>query len=135
MASFSELTYLFREPQYPVIVEVDEELFAANSARPLYERLSQLDIAEEKAYHAIDGTGEPWSFLVVKDEGILSPLNFKKEPSKLKLVRWFNHRKNKPSDEVEYSEKSLSSKRRDRIIAEIADRLIEVEKQNASARS
>ena len=129
MTNFDNLSYLFREPEYPVIVEIGDELFAAKSVKPLYEKLSRLDIAEDKAYEAIDATGETWIFMLTQGVAILSPINFKKEPSKLELIRWFNSRKNKPSDEVEYSEKSLSSKRRDRIIAEIADRLLDAEKR------
>ena len=34
---------------YPVIVDIEGVLVAANSARPLYERLSQLDIVEAKS--------------------------------------------------------------------------------------
>jgi len=63
----------------------------------------------------------------MEGSGILSPFNFRKPRTKLELIRWFNARENKPAEEVEYPETSLSSKRRDRIIAEIADRLLDAE--------
>lgn len=93
--------------------------------------LSRLDIVENESYKTIDRTGEGWIFIVVDGNGVLSPLSFAKPRTKLELIRWFNNRKNRPA-EVEYSEKSVSSKRRDRIIAEIADGLLDAEKQIAS---
>ncbi len=132
MESFEQLLYFFRTPKYPVIVDIEGVLVAAKSVRPLYKRLSKLDIVENKSYNAMDATGENWSFIVVDGRGVLSPINFKKPQTKLELIRWFNNRKNKPAEEVEYSEKSVSSKKRDRIIAEIAGRLLDAEKQLAS---
>tara|TARA_R110002167_G_scaffold143308_1_gene332559 strand:+ start:114 stop:521 length:408 start_codon:yes stop_codon:yes gene_type:complete len=134
MTSFDELAYFLRAPKYPVIIEIDGVLVAAKSVRPLYEKLSRLDIVEKQHYSAIDRTGEPWTFVVMQGKAVLSPFNFKKQPTKLQIIRWFNNRKNKPADEVEYSEKSLGSKRLDRIIAEIVDRLIDAEKRNVSRR-
>ena len=134
MKSFDELTCLFRSPQFPVIIEIEGVLVAAKSLRPLYERLSRLDIVERKAYISIDRTGEAWTFILMDGMGVLTPITFRKQPTKLELIRWFNNRKNKPANEVEYSEKSLSSKRLDFIVGEIADRLLNAEKRNARRR-
>ncbi|GAA5505284.1 hypothetical protein [Novipirellula caenicola] len=134
MTNFVELVYFLRAPKYPVIIDIDGVLLAAKSAKPLYKKLSQLDIVEKQHYDAIDRTGEPWTFNVMQGKGILSPFTFKNPPTKLKIIRWFNNRKNKPANEVNYSEKSLSSKKRDLIIAEIADRLLEAEKLTSQHR-
>ncbi|WP_442511870.1 hypothetical protein SH528x_003616 [Novipirellula sp. SH528] len=134
MTSFDELAYFLRAPKYPVIIEIDGVLLAAKSARKLFEKLLPLDIVEKQHYSAIDRTGEPWTFVVIQGKAVLSPFTLKNRPTKLKIIRWFNNRANKPANEVEYSEKSLSSKRLDRIIAEIADRLFDAEKRNASRR-
>ncbi|GAA4454289.1 hypothetical protein GCM10023156_26500 [Novipirellula rosea] len=70
----------------------------------------------------------------MQGKAVLSPFTFKNQPTKLKIIRWFNDRKNQPAGEIEYSEKSIGSKRLDRSIAEIADRLLDAEKRNASRR-
>ncbi len=132
MNSFDQLSYLLRKPKYPVIVDIEGVLVAAQSARSLFEKLSRLDIVENKSYKSIDRTGEGWIFMVVGGNGVLSPFSFAKQRTKLDLIRWFNNRKNKLAEEREYSEKSVSSKRRDRIIGEIAGRLLDAEKRVAS---
>lgn len=95
MNDFSEFAHLFRKPSDPVIVDIDGVLVA----------------------------GETWTFVVMESRAVLSPLSFD-NPTKLQLVRWYNNRANKSADDVDYSEKSLSSKRRDRIVPEIANRLL-----------
>jgi hypothetical protein len=129
---FERLSYFFRRPKYPVIVDIEGALVAAKSARQLYKRLSQLGIVEGESYNALDASGEGWTFLLLDGNGVLSPINFEKQRTKLELIRWFNNRKNKPAGELEYPEKSLSSKRRDRIIVEISDRLLDAERRNGS---
>lgn len=132
MTSIHELSHLFPNPRYPVIVEIDGNLVAAKSLRKLGEQLLHFDLVESQSYDAIDKTGESWALMVIENKAVLSPFTFTKQRSKLELIRSFNNRKNKPADEVEYSEKSLSSKRLDRIIAEIADRLIDAGKRKTS---
>ncbi|TWT52261.1 hypothetical protein [Allorhodopirellula solitaria] len=134
MNDFCKLSYFFRSPKYPVIVDVDGALVVARSAKSLYLRLVRFDLVEKKSYDALDKTGEAWALVISQETGVLAPLNFSKPRTKLELIRWFNNRKNKPADEVAYPEKSLSSKKRDRIVAEIADRLADAEKRNASRR-
>lgn len=129
MTSFDELSYFLRNPKYPVIVDVEGVLVAAKSVKALISKLSQIDLVENSSYNAIDGTGESWTLLVIDRAAVLSPINFEKQRTKLSLIRWFNNRKNKPANEVDFSEKSLSSKKRDRIIAEIVDRLIDADRQ------
>lgn len=128
MTSFNELSHLFRNPSYPVIVEIDGNLVAAKSIRKLCEQLLRFDLVERKSYNAIDTTGEAWTLIVMEGKAVLSPIAFPKQRTKLELIRWFNDRKNKPADEIEYSEKSLSSKRLDRIVAELADRIVDAGK-------
>lgn len=128
MATIHQLSHLFRHPQYPVIVDIDGNLVAAKSPIELGKQLFQFDLVEKQSYDAIEKTGTPWVLMVVENNAVLSPLTMTKPLSKLKLIRLFNNRKNKPADEIEFSEKSLSSKRLDRIITEIADRLIDAGK-------
>ncbi|TWU02708.1 hypothetical protein [Stieleria varia] len=135
MNDFDKFAYFLRSPEYPFIVDVDGILIAARSGKPLCGKLLRVDLVDGQSYEAIDKTGAPWSLIMVKRTAVLSPFNLRNQPTKLELIRWFNGRENKPADEVDYSEKSLSSKSRDRILSEIVDRLLDAEKRNASRRA
>ena len=113
--------FLFRKPKYPVIVDIDGILVCGRSAITLAKRLSKLINIQEKSYDAIDSTGEGWSFY--SDKWILSPLCIKKRWTKLEIIRLYNNRKNKTTDHDTYSDKSLSSRRLDRVFIDIFDLL------------
>lgn len=132
MNHLKKITYFFSKPKYPVIVDLDGVLVAAKSARSLFGKLQRHELVEQQSYEAFDKTGESWSLMVVQSEAVLAPFNFTKRPTKLELIRWFNNRKNKPAGEADFPEKSFSNLKRDRILLEIADRLIEVDKRNRS---
>lgn len=121
MDKISPVQFLFRKPKYPVIVDIDGVVVCGRSAITLAKRLSKLIHLQEKSYDAIDSTGEGWSFY--SDKWILSPLCIKKRWTKLDIIRLYNNRKNKTTDHDMYSEKSLSSKRLDRIFIDIFDLL------------
>ena len=124
MSSFSEILYFIRGPQFPVIVDIDGAFVAARSGELLTKSLSKQDILTDKSYDAIDATGESWTFEIKDGKALMLPAFFTKQRTKLNIIRWFNDRKNKAADEMEYPEKSLSSKKLARIVDEIADRII-----------
>ena len=121
MNKIPPVQFLFRKPKYPVIVDIDGILVCGRSAITLAKRLSKLINIQDKSYNAIDSTGEGWSFY--SDNWVLSPLCIKKRWTKLEIIRLYNFRKNKTSDHDTYSEKSLSSKRLDRVFIDIFDLL------------
>ena len=121
MDKIPPVQFLFRKPKYPVIVDIDGVVVCGRSAITLAKRLSKLINLQEKSYDAIDSTGEGWSFYF--DKWVLSPLCLKKRWTKLEIIRLYNNRKNKTSDHVTYSEKSLSSKRLDMIFNDIFELL------------
>ncbi|MBN1364840.1 MAG: hypothetical protein JW976_08550 [Syntrophaceae bacterium] len=121
MDKIPPVQFLFRKPKYPVIVNIDGVLTCGRSAITLANRLSKLINLQEGSYDAIDSTGEGWSFY--SDKWILSPLCIKKRWTKLEIIWLYNNRKNKASNHVTYSEKSLSSKRLDRVFNDIFELL------------
>jgi len=58
MTRIRELSHQFRRPQYPVLVDLDERLVAAKSAKSLLQKLSALELPVNTNYPVIDGTGE-----------------------------------------------------------------------------
>jgi hypothetical protein len=121
MDKIPPVQFLFRKPKYPVIVDIDGVVVCGRSAITLAKRLSRLINLQEKSYDAIDSTGEGWSFH--SDKWILSPLCITKRWSKGEIIRLYNNRINKISNHDVYSEKSLSSKRLDRVFNEIFELL------------
>jgi hypothetical protein len=91
--------------------------------RSLLKRLSDIDLPTKTNYPVIDSTGEGWGLYLFPSEAVLSPMAVKKRWSKREVIHLYNQRKNVSENESPYSEKSLSSKRIDRIIREIADLL------------
>lgn len=116
------LIYIFRKPKYPVICDIDGFVVAAKSEKSFLKRLSEVNKDPEKTYNLVDSTAEGWIFM--PKHMSVSPLTFKKQWSKKEIIAIYNGRKNSSSDGVRYSEKSLSSKRFERIFGEIVDLLL-----------
>ena len=125
MAGTFEFGHLFRSPTYPVILDVDGSLIAAKSPIELARKLARLQLPAERRYPAVAVNGENWELNTYVDEAILSPTLMKRRWTKLDVVRLYNQRKNRRRGEQPYSEKSLSSKRVDRVIGEIVEFLLD----------
>ena len=114
----SPIRYLFRVPKYPVLCCIDEQVIGATSERILAEKLSRMMLQEGKYYDVIDMTGEGWTLM--SDVMVISPLTAKKRWTKLQLIRLVNSRTNKSNPhEKPYSERSLSSKRFEKIFLDL----------------
>jgi hypothetical protein len=113
--------YFFRKPKFPVFVSIEGNLICGKSAITLARRLSKIENLHNNTYKAIDSSGEGWSFH--PQQWLISPLTLKKRWTKLELIRLFNERGNKKSEDPLYSEKSLSAKRLERIINDIFELL------------
>jgi hypothetical protein len=114
------LTFVFRIPEYPIICNIDGYLIAAKDEDSFVNELKGIPGELEKSYDLLDAAGEGWLFLT--EHMAISPLTIKKKWLKKELIALFNNRKNTPG-EAKYSEKSLSSKRFDRIFMEIVELL------------
>jgi hypothetical protein len=122
------LNYLFRKPHYPVICDIDGYVIAAKSEKSLVKHLSEIELDLEKTYDLVDSTAEGWVFS--PKHMFVSPLTLKKKWSKKDVISIFNNRINSSSEEVQYSEKSLSSKRFERVFGDIVDLLLKRRKNH-----
>jgi hypothetical protein len=116
------LNYFFRKPKYPVICDIDGYVIAAKNEKSFVKRLPEVNQDSEKTYNLLDATAEGWAFM--PKHMLVSPLTLKKQWTKKELISIFNCRKNVSSEAVQYSEKSLSSKRFERIFSDIVELLL-----------
>lgn len=119
----AEFSIAFRNPKYPVIVNVGGLLVAGRTGTQLGKTILSLGLSEDAVHDAVDGSGTAWNLHVESCSPILAPSLSPSRRTKREVIRWFNERTNNPAA-TSYSEKSLNSKRLDRIIAEIADLLL-----------
>ena len=114
----TELQYIFRKPKFPVIVSIEGYFIGAETPADFLEQLNRAPVNEKGIYDMVDVTGEGWSFSV--EQTAISPITFKKRWTKKQIISLFNQRINKGAGQQElYSEKSISSKRLDRIIMDL----------------
>lgn len=123
------LNYFFRKPVYPVICDLGGHVVAAKSEKSFVKQLGAIELEPEKQYDLVDSTGEGWVFLPRKM--FLSPLTFRKRWTKKEVISLYNNRKNISGTDVGYSEKSLSSKKFERIFGEIVDLLLKAATRRA----
>ena len=118
----NEFKIVFRKPKYPVFVVSDERLFPAFSIKQLaISCLSSTPIADKSYIQVIDSTGE--EFWYSPDQYALSPGFAFKKWTKKRVVETFNSSSNAVELMQEYSMKSLSNKKLDRIIRDICELL------------
>jgi len=116
------LTYIFRKPKFPIICDIDRVLIAAKSERAFTTQLDRLKFDINKSYNLISISGEGWMFL--PKQAAISPLTAKKKWTKKEVIALYNNRKISGNDGIQYSEKSLSAKRFDKIFTDIVDLLL-----------
>lgn len=115
-----ELQYLFRKPKFPMVANIEGQFIGAKTPKDFLNKLSQIQIDQDKSYNMVDINGEGWSLYVSKM--VISPLTIKKKWTKLEIIKLFNERDNlQLAYEKMYSEKSLSSKSLDKIISDLID--------------
>lgn len=113
-----QIDFLFRLPKIPFIGDMDGLLILAKSAAEFERRLDRVELKPDTRYYLVDSTGEEWLFSV--NERYVMP-TIKRRWSKKKIVQMYNDSKNCQSIGVNYSERSLSSKRFETVFADIAD--------------
>jgi len=127
MSNDRTLSFVFRKPVLPILVDVNGHVIAAKSARALLLKLIALDPAPGSTFDAVDATGEGWGVYILEEGIAVSPLVWKKAWTKLELIRLCNGRRNCPPNEEPYPETSLGSKKLGRIISDLMRRLLEAE--------
>ena len=102
-----------------MIFDLGNSLIAARSGEELEAEIERADLKPEESYPVIDAKAERWTFLV--EYMVVSPLCFKKRPTKKEIIEMFNTSNTARKAGMEYPMRSLSSKRLDRVIAEVAE--------------
>ena len=117
-----EFNIIMRKPKYPVIVLSAERLYSAFNIKQLAKScISSVPIEGKNIIQVIDSTGE--EFWYSPEHYVLSPgFSFKRWTKKL-LIETFNSSSNAKVSKQEYSAKSLSTKRLEKIIRDICELL------------
>lgn len=122
--------YIFNcKPQFPIICDVDGYVIAAKSEKSFEKYIARAPLKPDSFYPVIDCNGRSWRFY--GDRDVISPITFKRRWSKKEVIAVFNNRINFSNEKRLYSEKSLSSKRYDRIFREIVDLILSELKQSS----
>lgn len=117
-----EFKILFKAPQYPVIVVSANRLCSAFDIKQLADCCVFLVPIENKKYlQVVDSTGN--EFWYRPEYSTLSPGFVFKKWTKKQIIETFNNSQNAKITSQEYSTKSLSSKRLDKIIHDICTKL------------
>jgi len=118
----TKFNIIMRKPKYPVIVISDEKLYSAFNIKQLAEGcICSVPIGAESFVRVVDSAGE--EFWYSPDHYVLSPGFTFKKWTKKKLIDTYNCSSNAKESMREYSTKSLSSKRLEKIIGDICELL------------
>ena len=117
-----EFNIILRKPVYPVIVISTDRLYSVFNITQLAENCLK-SISSEKSgiIKSIDSTGE--EFWYSPNSHVISPSFSLEKMTKNKIVEMYNRSQGINKTELEYSVKSLSNKRLDKIILELCERL------------
>lgn len=117
-----EFNIIMRKPKYPVIVLSADRLYSAFNIKQLAKNcISSTPIEGKSIIQVIDSTGE--EFWYSPEQYVLSPGFAFKKWTKMQLIDMFNSSSNAKSQAQEYSTKSLSSKRLEKIVSDICELL------------
>jgi hypothetical protein len=116
-ARITMIRCLFREPTFPVICHAGL-LIAATSLRDFDAQVETLDLPPDGNFPIVDASAEGWVFNT--QHAVLSPLTPKNHWTKKEVIAMFNGSDVARKLGMLYSERSLSAKRFDRIVREIA---------------
>ena len=113
-----KIQYAFRQPRFPIICAVGNELISARSAVGFQRQIERFELQSSEILDVVDATGEGWSFYA--DLMIVSPLTLKKRWTKSAVIRLFNESENARRIGVADPVTSLSGKSLSRIITDVA---------------
>jgi hypothetical protein len=111
------IRFAFRRPRFPLICDLDGDLFAAESPDALRRRLGGRELSDERKVRFVDANGESWRFL--QNEMILAPEFPMKTWRKIEIIRLFNGSRTASEMGICYPERRLANRRLDRIVCDI----------------
>jgi len=113
-----EFQHILMIPKYPIICNIDGNLIAARSLKTFNKKLGKYKLDTDKRYDIIESTGHSW--ILHCNLKVISPFSIRKKWSKLELVKMYN---SSIGTEKKYSEKSLSSKRYEKVFTDLVSLL------------
>jgi hypothetical protein len=113
-----KIVFAFRRPSFPLICDLDGDLFAAPSAAALRRRLAGVELSDDRKARFVDASGESWRYL--QKEKVLAPEFPLGRWRKIEIIRMFNESRRAREMGICYPERRLANKRLDRIVFEIA---------------
>ena len=125
------ITYAFRKPRFPLICDLDGDLFAAQSPAALQRRLDGLELTAERKARFVDANGESWMFLA--NERILAPEFPMRTWRKIEIIRLFNGSRNANEMGLRYPERRLANRRLDMIVCDITALLTREKRKTGQA--
>ena len=108
---------LFRSPDFPLVCDAGSVLVGASSLQDFAVQVATLDLPPDGDLPVVDASAEGW--VLNTEHGVLSPLTTKKRWTKKEVIAMFNGSDAAITLGRQYSERSLSTKRFDRILTEI----------------
>lgn len=109
---------LIRKPIYPLIVISSNDLYSAFDIQELAKNCVESTLSNGEAFiKAIDSSGE--EFWYTPEKYVIAPGFFCKKWTKKQIVELYNKSLNENQTEHQYSTKSLSAKRLEKIVSDI----------------
>jgi hypothetical protein len=112
------ITFAFPKPRFPLICDLDGDLFAAESAAGLQRLLARVELHKQENMQFVDTRGEGWMFL--QKEMIFAPKFFPRTWRKIEIINLFNRSRIANERGWHYPERRLANRRLDVIVREIA---------------
>ena len=112
------IMFAFRRPKFPLICDLDGDVFAAESPAVLQRRLGALDLSDDVKMRIVDTSGQSW--MILPNEMILAPGFPMRRWRKIEVINLFNGRRNATESGDWYPEHRLANRKLDTIVREIA---------------
>lgn len=109
----------FRSPEFPLICDAGHILLGAMMPSDFVEQIAGLDLPDDANFPIVDASSRGWVFHT--QSSIVSPFAAKKRWKKKEVIALFNASDAAQKLSTQYSERSLSAKRFDRIITDIVE--------------
>jgi hypothetical protein len=113
-----KMTYLFRVPKFPILFSLQNRLICARLEEAFQSRIEKENLGEILC-SGIDCKGEVWDLYT--DRMCVSPSLSPRRWSKKKIIELYNKSDNCKILDFLYPEKSLSSKKFEKVFGDIFD--------------
>jgi hypothetical protein len=117
------LRYVFRRPRFPIICDLNGELIAGANSQQFERRLREVAVPAGRTFNIVDVTGEGW--VLHPELSAISPLTLDKRWTKARVIGMFNTSVNAQRAGRQYPPRSLSNRRLEAVIRDVAELLNE----------